>query len=369
MSSGHGFFAGLGDFLAAPTRLWRMHRRLIALNPKARALEQVQHHQEERARRFQLRTRMMMDFYTAKPTLSLSPSPQHTTLTDSGGLFQPLVRMWLINVGLILLLALLSSMVTLIASTNRVASWMLTSGTFRIVSLVISCILHICLPLFMELVNMLYLKKICDRIALLKSKSSRESFATSQTEQQSFGGTIMDRLYALIFFVLFQLQWSLISMLTSSYKLSNVINVFAVAYMYACYAIEYRWRQVPGRTFEGFLAYIVECWTYFVGYGFILGLCSLFFPHFIGWGGMLLSITYPILVIGALGAPQQQQKPQKQSPQHTSSSTSSASQLNWLERQLNWLFRFPLVWSMRPALILTNWIVRACVALAYQMWF
>lgn len=35
-------------------------------------------------------------------------------------------------------------------------------------------------------------------------------------------------------------------MLTASYKLSHVINVFAVAYMYACYAVEYRWRQAPG---------------------------------------------------------------------------------------------------------------------------
>lgn len=157
-------------------------------------------------------------------------------------------------------------------------------------------------------------------------------------------------------------------MLTASYKLSHVINVFAVAYMYACYAVEYRWRQAPGRTFEGFLIYIVGSWTYFVGYGFILGLCSLFFPDFIGWGGMLLSITYPILVIGALGAPHEQQPQRQLSPHHTPSPT-AVSQLNWLERQLSWIFRFPLVWSMRPALMLTNWIVRACVALAYQMWF
>ncbi|KAA0194122.1 hypothetical protein FBUS_03814 [Fasciolopsis buskii] len=101
MSSGPGFFAGLSDFLAAPIRLWRMHRRLVALNPKARALEQVQQQHQEHARRSQLRTRMM-DLYAAKPAPSVSPSPHRVTLNNSSGLIQPLVRMWLINVGLIL---------------------------------------------------------------------------------------------------------------------------------------------------------------------------------------------------------------------------------------------------------------------------
>ncbi|VDP89650.1 unnamed protein product [Echinostoma caproni] len=103
MSSGQGFLAGLGDFLAAPTRLWRMHRRLIALDPKARAMEEVQLHRLERNRRVQLRTRMM-DSYSATSTPSIAPSAPHAALTDSSGLFQPLVRMWLINVGLILIL-------------------------------------------------------------------------------------------------------------------------------------------------------------------------------------------------------------------------------------------------------------------------
>ncbi|KAA3673074.1 uncharacterized protein DEA37_0005859 [Paragonimus westermani] len=127
-------------------------------------------------------------------------------------------------------------------------SWIFSSSSFHVVSQLISGLLHICLPLFMELVNMLYLKKICDRIALLREIVPRDLLCISQPDpsKSALGSTVMDRVYALIFFVLFQLQWTIIGVVASNYKISHLLNVFSPAFMYACYAIEYRWRQVPG---------------------------------------------------------------------------------------------------------------------------
>ncbi|CAL8104516.1 unnamed protein product [Calicophoron daubneyi] len=358
MASGRGFVSGLRDFLAAPVRLWYMHQKLVLLNPIARSMENIHQHHLERTRRLQIRNKIMNPYSGGS---TQSPPEQVTAFTsaDSTGLFQPLVRMWFINVGLILLLAILSYLFSSLRTKVPVESWTLTSSALDVASKLISSFLHICLPLFMELVNMLYLKKICDRIALLKEKPSKEVHhpSSSSTEQSSssLGATIMDRLYALIFFALFELQWDLISMLSSNYRISNLINIFAVAFMYSCYAIEYRWRQVSGRTFDGFLLHIVEHWTYFVGYGFLLGVGCFYLPHFIGWGGMLLAITYPILVIGALGS----------NPR-----TRSSFELPvWIEDRVSSLFRIPLALSLKPALFLTNLIVRSSVSVVYRLWF
>ncbi|KAF6777550.1 hypothetical protein AHF37_05921 [Paragonimus kellicotti] len=109
------------------------------------------------------------------------------------------------------------------------------------------------------------------------------------------------------------------------------------------------------RTFEGFLIHILDHWTYFVGYGLLLGLGCKQWPHFIGSGGMFLAVTYPILVVGALGTRPAQ--------------SADADSITWLEDKVSRLFRFPLVLSMHPALFCTNLIVRSCVGVAYQLWF
>ncbi|KAF6776246.1 hypothetical protein AHF37_04570 [Paragonimus kellicotti] len=251
MACSRGFFSGVRDFFAAPLRLWLMHKRLVQLNPTEKHLKTVQQHHLERTRRMQLRERLH-DSYSSSSTGRLSDITTRASasadLVDSGGLIQPLVRIWLINVGLILSLALFSYLFSLIRANRLLDSWIFSSSSFHVVSQIISGLLHICLPLFMELVNMLYLKKICDRIALLRDIVPRDLLSVSQTDpsKSALGSTVMDRVYALIFFVLFQLQWTIIGVLASNYKISHLLNVFSVAFMYACYAIEYRWRQVPG---------------------------------------------------------------------------------------------------------------------------
>ncbi|CAH8441749.1 unnamed protein product [Dicrocoelium dendriticum] len=357
MASSRGFASGLLDFLLAPLRLWHMHNRLIQLNPGEKHLRNVQKHRLEHARRMQLREKMRESGYS-----SHAPSPPISTptdLVDSDGLFQPLVRMWLINVGLILLLAIPSYTISFFHAQEYQTHWMTTFTVFTVLSRIVSGVLHFGLPLFMELVNTLYLKKICDRISLLREDTSRElppTFEASTTAISPLGATIMDRVYALIFFLLFQVQWTVICSLSSSFRISQVIKIFSVAFMYACYAIEYRWRQVPGRTFEGFLVHILDHWTYFIGYGFFVGLGYERWPDFIGCGGMFLAFTYPILVIGALSS-------------HHPTRSTNHDRVIWLEEKLSRLFRFPLVLSMHPALFFTNLIVRGCVGVAYQLWF
>lgn len=105
-------------------------------------------------------------------------------------------------------------------------------------------------------------------------------------------------------------------------------------------------------TFEGFLQQIVQNWAYFLGYGLPLGLLSQLFPHFIGWGGILLAVGYPWLVIGAMGS-------------------------QWRPAQLNstgdWfiltLLRQVLIVSMRPALFVSNRICQFVGWIVYHCWF
>ncbi|KAA3673075.1 uncharacterized protein DEA37_0005860 [Paragonimus westermani] len=105
MACSRGFFSGLRDFLAAPLRLWLMHKRLVHLNPSEKHLKTVQQHHLEHTRRMQLRERLH-DSYSSSCTGRLSDTTTRVSasvdLVDSGGLIQPLVRIWLINVGLIL---------------------------------------------------------------------------------------------------------------------------------------------------------------------------------------------------------------------------------------------------------------------------
>lgn len=356
MAGSRGFVSGLHDFLVAPLRLWHVHNHLIQLNPGEKHLKNVQKHRLEHARRMQLREKMRESGCSSSaPSL---PVPSPTDFVDSDGLFQPLVRMWLINVGLILLLAIPSYITSFFHAQDCLSHWM-TTFAFTVTSRIVSVVLHVGLPLFMELVNTLYLKKICDRITLLREDFSREfppAFEATAAIVSPFGATIMDRIYALIFFLLFQVQWTIICNLSSSFRISQLIKIFSVAFMYACYAIEYRWRQVPGRTFEGFLVHILDHWTYFIGYGFFVGLGYERWPDFIGCGGMFLAFTYPILVIGALIS-------------HFPTRSTNHDRIIWLEEKLSRLFRFPLVLSMHPALFFTNLIVRGCVGAAYQIWF
>ncbi|KAF8562271.1 hypothetical protein P879_10213 [Paragonimus westermani] len=161
MACSRGFFSGLRDFLAAPLRLWLMHKRLVQLNPSEKHLKTVQQHHLEHTRRMQLRERLH-DSYSSSSTGRVSDTTTRVSasvdLVDSGGLIQPLVRIWLINVGLILSLALFSYLFSLVRANRLLDSWIFSSSSFHVVSQLISGLLHICLPLFMELVNMLYLK-------------------------------------------------------------------------------------------------------------------------------------------------------------------------------------------------------------------
>ncbi|VDP47267.1 unnamed protein product [Schistosoma curassoni] len=217
--------------------------------------------------------------------------------------------------------------------------------------------------------------KICDRITLLSMTKEYRYIQRTTTRccilftglskfsandrsnvflNSAIGGTIMDRLYTLIFFMIFQLQWSLLATLSANYWIGHVINAFSVAFLYACYAFEYRWRQVAGTTFEGFLGRIVDNWTYFLGYGLPLGCASIVFPHFIGWGGVILAIGYPVLVIGALGS--------RWRPFDVNINVKD-------EWKLFHLLRYCLIISLRPALWVSNLVVQTTAWFVYQFWF
>ncbi|CAH8463199.1 unnamed protein product [Heterobilharzia americana] len=253
--------------------------------------------------------------------------------------------MWLINVGLILVLTVMSYLFSLIPLSSTLASHFESSRLFQFIHRLFSCSVHIALLLFMELVNLLYLKKICDRITLLSMckeyryiqrtgsrgnmlLSGIASFSgDSSNFSSAIGGTIMDRLYTLIFFMTFQLQWNLLATLSANYWIGNVITAFSVAFLYACYSFEYRWRQVAGTTFEGFLAQIVDNWTYFLGY---------------------------VLVIGALGS--------RWRPFDVSVNVKD-------EWKILRILRFCLIISLRPALWVSNLVVQTGAWVVYQFWF
>ncbi|CAH8825508.1 unnamed protein product [Trichobilharzia szidati] len=401
MTSLKRFVLGFQEFLTTPSRLWRMHYHLTQFTSSQIHNTKIHEHQRERQKRLQIRipstdrlvtmasqsdqstssgdklSESNTEASASRPHLSQSSSPslsqtKRPTSPDSHGLLEPLARMWLINVGLILVLAVLSYFFSLIPLSPSLVSYLESSRSFLVIQRIFSCTVHIALLLFMELVNLLYLKKICDRITLLSmckeyryiqrtgSRSSMllSGFASFSGDSSNFfnsaiGGTIMDRLYTLIFFMTFQLQWSLLATLSANYWIGNVINAFSVAFLYACYAFEYRWRQVAGTTFEGFLAQIVDNWTYFLGYGLPLGCSSIIFPHFIGWGGVILAIGYPVLVIGALG-----------------------SRWRPFDDRINvkdeWkvlrLLRYCLIISLRPALWVSNLLVQTGAWIVYQFW-
>ncbi|CAI2725589.1 unnamed protein product [Schistosoma spindalis] len=406
------FILGFQEFLTTPSRLWRMHYHLTQLTSSNVKNTKIHEHQLERQKRLQIRipssdrltciasqiellgsdveklAKSNVDSPISLPalsssSLSSSPSPLSTTSTsqtkrspsDSQGLLEPLARMWLINVGLILVLAIISYLFSLIPLTPSLVSWFESSRFCHFVHRLFSCSVHIALLLFMELVNLLYLKKICDRITLLSMTKEYRYIQRTTTRccilftglskfsandrsnvflNSAIGGTIMDRLYTLIFFVIFQLQWSLLATLSANYWIVHVINAFSVAFLYACYAFEYRWRQVAGTTFEGFLGRIVDNWTYFLGYGLPLGCASIVFPHFIGWGGVILAIGYPVLVIGALGS--------RWRPFDVNINVKD-------EWKLFHLLRYCLIISLRPALWVSNLVVQTTAWFVYQFWF
>ena len=109
------------------------------------------------------------------------------------------------------------------------------------------------------------------------------------------------------------------------------------------------------KTFEGFLVQIVDYWNYFLGYGFPLGLLTVLFPHFIGWGGIIIVMMYPILVIGALAGSHWRPQP----------STDSLDE----KFKLPHLLRLVILMSMRPSLLITNLIVRFGAWIVYHFWF
>ncbi|KAH8849545.1 Etoposide-induced protein 2.4 protein [Schistosoma japonicum] len=302
------------EFLTTPIRLWRMHYHLTQFMSSYVHNTKIHEHQRERQKRLEIRI----------------PSSDRLTI-----------------------------------------SWFESSRFCQFVQRLFSCSVHVALLLFMELVNLLYLKKICDRITLLsmtkeyryiqRSSILFTGFSNLSSIDRSnyflnsaIGGTIMDRLYTLIFFIIFQLQWNLLATLSANYCIGNVINAFSVAFLYACYAFEYRWRQVTGTTFEGFLGRIVDNWTYFLGYGLPLGCASIIFPHFIGWGGVILAIGYPVLVIGALGS--------RWRPFDVSINVKD-------EWKVFRLLRYCLIISLRPALWVSNLVVQTSAWFVYQFLF
>ncbi|CAH8468737.1 unnamed protein product [Heterobilharzia americana] len=407
MTSLRRFILGFQEFLTTPTRLWRMHYHLTHFTSNQVHNTKIHEHQRERQKRLQIRipsadrlttivsqadqpdsnvnksSESSTDSCASRPNLLLSsslssststlaPHNKRSTSSDSQGLLEPLARMWLINVGLILVLTVLSYLFSLIPLSSTLASHFESSRLFQFIHRLFSCSVHIALLLFMELVNLLYLKKICDRITLLSMckeyryiqrtgsrgnmlLSGIASFSgDSSNFSSAIGGTIMDRLYTLIFFMTFQLQWNLLATLSANYWIGNVITAFSVAFLYACYSFEYRWRQVAGTTFEGFLAQIVDNWTYFLGYGLPLGCTSVVFPHFIGWGGVILAIGYPVLVIGALGS--------RWRPFDVSVNVKD-------EWKILRILRFCLIISLRPALWVSNLVVQTGAWIVYQFWF
>lgn len=133
------FILGFQEFLTTPSRLWRMHYHLTQLTSSNAQNTKIHEHQRERQKRLQIRipssdrltsiashielpgssveklTKSNVDSPISLPNLSpssssSSPSSLSTTSTsqikrsssDSQGLLEPLARMWLINVGLIL---------------------------------------------------------------------------------------------------------------------------------------------------------------------------------------------------------------------------------------------------------------------------
>ncbi|KAK4472749.1 hypothetical protein MN116_002703 [Schistosoma mekongi] len=405
MSSLKYFMLGFQEFLTTPIRLWRMHYHLTQFMSSYVHNTKIHEHQRERQKRLEIRipssdrlasttsqieqSSSCVDKLpesnidsTISSSLSSSLSSSSTptsqikrSSSDSQGLLEPLASMWLINVGLILVLAILSYCFSLISLTPSLVSWFESSRFCQFVQRLFSCSVHIALLLFMELVNLLYLKKICDRIILLSMTKEYRYIQRTSTRSSilftgfsnlpsidrsnyflnsAIGGTIMDRLYTLIFFVIFQLQWNLLATLSANYCIGNVINAFSVAFLYACYAFEYRWRQVTGTTFEGFLGRIVDNWTYFLGYGLPLGCASIIFPHFIGWGGVILAIGYPVLVIGALGS--------RWHPFDVSINVKD-------EWKVFRLLRYCLIISLRPALWVSNLVVQTSAWFVYQFLF
>ncbi|VDP31885.1 unnamed protein product [Schistosoma mattheei] len=350
------FILGFQEFLTTPSRLWRMHCHLTQLTSSNVQNTKIHEHQRERQKRLQIRipssdrltsiashielpgssveklAKSNVDSPISLPNLSpssssSSPSSLSTTSTsqikrsssDSQGLLEPLARMWLINVGLILKIC---DRITLLSMTKE----------YR------------------------YIQRTTTRCCILFTGLSKFS-ANDRSNvflNSAIGGTIMDRSYTLIFFMIFQLQWSLLATLSANYWIGHVINAFSVAFLYACYAFEYRWRQVAGTTFEGFLGRIVDNWTYFLGYGLPLGCASIVFPHFIGWGGVILAIGYPVLVIGALGS--------RWRPFDVNINVKD-------EWKLFHLLRYCLIISLRPALWVSNLVVQTTAWFVYQFWF
>ncbi|CAH8464351.1 unnamed protein product [Schistosoma turkestanicum] len=311
------FILGFQEFLTTPLRLWRMHYHLTQFTSNNVHNTKIHEHQRERQKRLQIRIpssdrltniasqieHYSSSYYSSSveklsksnidsgispsnlspsslpssPELSSSSSSTTTTSqikrssSDSLGLLEPLARVWLINVGLILVLAIVLYIFSLIPLNPSLVLWFKSSRVCQFVHRLCSCSVHIALLLFMELVNLLYLK--------------------------------------------------------------------------------------VSTTFEGFLSRIIDNWTYFFGYGLPLGCASIIFPHFIGWGGVILAIGYPLLVIGALGS---------SSCLHPFDMMNMNLKNEW---KLFRLLRYCLMISLRPALWISNLVVQTTAWLVYQFWF
>ncbi|KAL3310716.1 hypothetical protein Ciccas_010714, partial [Cichlidogyrus casuarinus] len=96
-------------------------------------------------------------------------------------------------------------------------------------------------------------------------------------------------------------------------------------------------------TFEKFLAYILNQWPYFLGYGCITGGLLAVFPETISWSVIVLSLGYPILVVGALTVPWDPSKLKPAAPYLPTA-----------------VLRIPLLFSTYPALYASSLIMNFC---------
>ncbi|KAL7064809.1 hypothetical protein AAHC03_05294 [Spirometra sp. Aus1] len=414
-----GAWAGFQEFLLAPFGLWSMHKQIVARQTVEHVPSAPLHDQALRRLQLQAATpsrhgeftsrRQRSPLLTTTPTakrktvcgdqglyssledlklaaeggtgdLQNSAQQQHLALQSSrsDGIFRLLSYIWFYNMLLVFVMGLAFHALSIIANCSF-GLWLSSLWIVSIPCHLIIIILQNFIFLVMELVNVIYLKKICDRIGLIQSKRSTSSHGSrkrvgrenpveatdylgrtvSSSRESSpapasscvlgdahsdplarkpalygIGKSLMDRVYSLLFFIIYRLQWKLVGALVPLTWFNFFINSTSQAFMYACYAYEYFARQTSDATIDLLLPQIVDYWPFFLGYGLPLGTLVSLFPGLFGWGDLIIAFTYPLLVIGAF-------------------------QVSW-SRALDVRCRVPtftkslLIASMRPSLWITN---------------
>ncbi|VDD77287.1 unnamed protein product [Mesocestoides corti] len=368
-----GALYGLRESFYAPKGLWLLHFKTSGLSSSSHfvcrrssatdPLLQPLHGQA--LRRLRLSAAMGEKRFStggakSQSTESLNRLSSERPLYSADNILGLLGRIWVINV----LLLFASGYVTFLALIRQ---WLWNFFIVRCICGLVTLLLQNFIFLVMELINAIYLKKICEKITSMRQLrsssacksgdvgnkhprdtslsrtlncSSPSSVSCFNSSQHSYGvgKQLIDWVYSIVFFIVYRLQWKLCASFVPFFLVNFLINSVSLAFMYASYAFEYHARQTSDVTFEVILSHIVSYWPVFIGYGSTLGILVSLLPGPFGWSDLLIAFWYPVMVVGAF-------------------QVSWSRALDPTRHRVSPRLRSLAVLSMRPALFVTNALI------------